>query len=1057
MNSRILITVFGLATLASFHSSVLMAAEKPKETTVALTIAVAKSADAENRELAAALLTLLEAEVAQGGRLSVVERQQIDLVLHELALSVDLSKSSEKKLRLGKLVNADLILTMELLPARKDSDVQNVLVRIVESLTGAIRGVVVTPVELVTVDESAAHIAKYLSAVAARPVDAVVTVAVAPFESLGRFDRLKPMELGLRDMIATRLRRWGDLEPADPDGNKADGNKSDGRADAEGSSETAPGSPFLVLQRSNMTQLLNELDLVQSGLVDQSRLPKSLPTRAAAYLIHGTIDEQNKNGFEIIVSGKLVHAASGKSVRDFEFVSTPKELPQKLAANVDLIAGFLRHPDGSVSKSPGTLREINETELLFTQVVKDLQPYARLTPCDFSSRGFTVPKDIRRANYGGGIIRVDTPQHRHTLRKSIDRLESTLFIMPDRADVCYSLGFCYAYHLDGIMNLERADELLRRAFTIHPQSPVGVTALRVLSEACFHHQKGKCEPENARLAISQLLFSFRSMPKDARNNRWSRIPGLIFDVYPKNDPEGRAAVAEEIASVTESAAGFRYSLAMNTASRLADERLIGWANGEEPTLAQVACRTLGHRSWGKKEFRQSSEWFLKGADVVKETSPGFYDNFRIHAGRALIAGKMHREALELLDTFRPEYKHDSPNIGYWASAIGSCYEALGQPKKALDIYVDVADRSRDSVNNSDIVSRIKRLGGVPLSEDREIDVRYVKGFPGSMSSQLETDGNLIFAAGTSYNASTRERIPGLFSFDPTREAWQNLSPKNLATVTCLEWSDGVLWAGTTDGLWRGDRSGSSWKRISTEDGLPDATISAVNVSEEDVYVGVGNRSSGGLVRIAADGSVEIMEGEGAPRSGPIDIIKRDGFLIVSSAGVIQQQNLKTGVWEKLGYSSVARIFDTDSGAVASTYQKELFTLDELREASTEWRKKARTKKAREMAPPLGSLKPESRYAKAWFPRGMGRSGYLVKFAVEWGDEIWFGGSPWNRFRSVGLYRVHKGTGEFTMFKPRDGFLTSITYTTFGAVLRGNELWVTTSAGLAVVTRRDLKK
>ena len=72
------------------------------------------------------------------------------------------------------------------------------LVRIVESLTGAMRGVVVTPVELLTVDESAVHIAKYLSAVAARPAEAVVTVAVAPFESLGRFQRVGS-DLGSRD------------------------------------------------------------------------------------------------------------------------------------------------------------------------------------------------------------------------------------------------------------------------------------------------------------------------------------------------------------------------------------------------------------------------------------------------------------------------------------------------------------------------------------------------------------------------------------------------------------------------------------------------------------------------------------------------------------------------------------------------------------------------------------------------------------------------------------------------------------------------------------------
>ena len=156
MKSRFLITVFGLATLVLLHVPDGFAAEKSETTTVALTVAVSARADSGERELSTSLLTLLEVEVAQDRQLSVVERQQIDLVLHELALSIDVSKASEKKLKLGKLANADLILTMELLPQEKDSGVRNVLVRIVESLTGAIRGVVVTPVELLTVDESGA-------------------------------------------------------------------------------------------------------------------------------------------------------------------------------------------------------------------------------------------------------------------------------------------------------------------------------------------------------------------------------------------------------------------------------------------------------------------------------------------------------------------------------------------------------------------------------------------------------------------------------------------------------------------------------------------------------------------------------------------------------------------------------------------------------------------------------------------------------------------------------------------------------------------------------------
>jgi tetratricopeptide (TPR) repeat protein len=1047
-----------------FQQAVFSAETKPQATTVALTVALPSGADAAERELATSLLALLELEVAQDSKLSVVERRQIDLVLHELALSVDLSKSSEKKLRLGKLVNADLLLTTELLPRDNDSEVQNVLVRIVESLTGAIRGVVVTPVKAVSVDESAVDIAKYLSAIAARPSHAVVTVAVAPFESLGRFQRLRPMELGLRDMIATRLRRWGDLAAAGEDTDKA----AVAAADSKSDSRSAPGSPFLVLQRSNMQQLLRELDLIQSGLADRSRLPKSLPTRAAAYLVHGTIDEQNENGFEIIVSAKLVHAASGKTVRDFEFVSVPKELPRKLAAQVDLIAGFLRHPDGSVSKTPGSLREINETELLFTQVVKDLRRYGRLTPVDFSSRRFELPKKVSIGAANGGTYHsLDKPQPRHALRKSIDRLESTLFIMPDRADVCFALGFCYAYHIDGIMNLERADELLRRAFSMDPKGPIGVSALRVLSEVCFHHQYGKCAPENRKLATSQLLFAFRSMPDEAKNTRWSRLPKLIRDVYPRDDVSGLAAVSEEIAKAAESAPEkYQYNLTMNAVKFASVDQLEKWASGNNLTLKQVACRSLGHRAWGEKNFQKSADWFLTAADALaadeKMRESPFVDNFRILAAGALLQGNKTNEALQLLESFRP--KNDgSVNVGYWAQRIGDCYEKLGQPERALAIYVEVANQDEGYVNNTDIVRRIKRLGGVPLSEDREIDVRYIKGPPGGTSSTLAlaTDGNVIFSAGNYAGSATGKAGRGILAYDPATETWQDLSPAGLGRVTCVDYGNGELWVGTdANGLWRGDASGKEWKHFTTDDGLPDMSIRAVAVNASGVYVGVGS-GGGGVVRIGPDDAVVILEGQGAPTGTPVDIVTHDGILFVSTGNRIQEMNLETGKWKSLGSDSVCRVFGTESGVWGSFYSHELFRMSELKVALKELedrRKQSKGRKSANFVPSFRSLKFEdSHYKGSWFPRGTGRSGYLVKFAVEWDGDIWFGGSPWYRFQSAGLYRCNMKTGEFTMFRPHDGLRPSTTYMTYDAVVRGNELHVATSAGLAVVTRRDVKK
>lgn len=1046
-----------------FQQAVCGAESKAEATTVALTVAVPSKADTAERELATSLLALLEQEVAQDLRLSVVERRQIDLVLHELALSVDLSKSAEKRLRLGKLVNADLLLTTELLPQDKDSAVQNVLVRIVESLTGAIRGVVVTPVEALSVDESATHIAKYLSAIAARPQHAVVTVAVAPFQCLGRFERLRPMELGVRDMIATRLRRWGDLEAAAEDTAENDVAPGDAKADTR----SAPGSPFLVLQRSNMQQLLRELDLVQSGLVDTSRMPKSLPTRAAAWLVHGTIDERNQNGFEIIVSAKLVHAASGETVRDFEFVSIPKELPQKLAMQVDLLAGFLRHPDGSVSTNPGMLREINETELLFTQVVKDLRHYGRLTPVDFSSRRFELPKKVSTGAANGGTYHLlEKPHHRHTLKKSIDRLESTLFIMPDRADVCFALGFCYAYHIDGIMNLERADELLRRAFSMDPKGPIGVAALRVLSEVCFHHQQGKCAPEHQKLAASQLLFAFRSMPDKAKNTRWSRIPKLIYDVYPRDDAAGLAAVSKEIAKAAETAPEkLQYNLTMNAIKFASTAQLEQWAHGDDLTLKQVACRGLGQRAWGKGDFQGAADWYLfaaKALDVDDKTQhPALRDNFRVLSANALRKGNKFREALELLESFRPDHGNGSVNLGYWAQSIGDCYEELGQPEKALAMYIEVADLDEGCVNNSDIVRRIKRLGGVPLSDDRKIDVRYLKGPPGGTSSTLAlaTDGNLVFSAGNYAGFATGKAGRGILAYDPAKETWQDLSPEGLGRVTCVDYGNGQLWVGTyANGLWCGDASGKQWKHFTAEDGLPDMSIRAVAVNESGVYAGVGS-GGGGLVRIGPDDAVVILEGKGAPKSAPIDMVEHNGSLFVSSRSLIQELNLETGEWKNVAYDSIGRVFKGESGVWASTYSRELFRMEELKEAIAARRKKLRTKKARDYIVQLRNVDlSQSRYQKAWFPRGEnGRSGYLVKFAVEWDGDVWFGGSPWYRFQSAGLYRCNMKTGEFTKFTPHDGFRPSTTYMTYDAVVRGNELYVATSAGLAVVTRREVTK
>lgn len=131
-----------------------------------------------------------------------------------------------------------------------------------------------------------------------------------------------------------------------------------------------------------------------------------------------------------------------------------------LAHQVDLLAGRLLNSKDEVSPTPGPLREIHEVDSLLGRVAADLRRFRRVRPTDFSYREFELPANGHPV--GPPISPADTPLGLAILKKSIDRLEATLFINPDRAEAAYGLGFCFSFHIDGIWNADRADELLRR-------------------------------------------------------------------------------------------------------------------------------------------------------------------------------------------------------------------------------------------------------------------------------------------------------------------------------------------------------------------------------------------------------------------------------------------------------------------------------------------------------------------------------------------------------------------------------------------------------------------
>ncbi len=1037
-----------------------------KPTTVSLTASVHAEANAADQKLVASLLPLLEVDVASRPQFSVVERRQIDLALLELALSEGLAENSNARLQLGKIASADLIVTLKLLEpdaatqsasdgntprddatsAANDEPQQRVLVRVVESLTGVIRGVAVVTVDEARLDETATQIADYLSLIRAQPERPLVTVAVAPFESLGRFDRLRPLELGLRDMVATRLRLWSDR-------------LARGEAEADGggkqpteTTETNDSKPqgFRVLQRSNMQELLREFDLIQSALVDRSRLPKTLPTRAAAFLVRGTVDKKNDGGrFRVVVTGELIHAASNKAVRDFQFETEPEGLEVALAHQVDQFAGRLVSSSDEVSKAPGTLRERNEVDSLFEKVASDLRRFHRTRPIDFSHRGFELPG--RWLASGSSIAVADSPLGRALLKKSIDRLESTLFIRPDRTDAAYALGFCYSFHIPEIWNSERADELLRRAAAAE-NDELRAVSLRLLAEISFHHHSGRVPDGQYDRAAKQLLFAFQNMPDGYRDQLWARLPSTLAPLLGKIDNKAISPLMLESAATAAEKldAEYAYQLALGVRSltglvsrsgnpaRIEQiDRLERWAEGDQIELKKVGAWTLGQRAEYQKDFPSAARWYLIAANALKGGKSTYHETlattYPVAASRCLRLSGQPAEALKMLESFKP-HERTSLAAGRYAVEIGLCYRDLKQPSKALEVMVGAAERVPSLRDNSPVEEYIRELGGVPLREDHDIDVAYFDGPTGKplMCRVLATDGSTLFCAGGFLGGVAQ----GVLAFEPQTETWRTLTTQ-FGRVTTMAVSGGDLWVGTaSDGVWRGSLKGGDWKQWSTaeelsaSEWLPDNRVISLAASEAGVYVGLGTGAAGGVIRINADGSVKVLDGEDAPAIAPSHLVVLNGHLLATTRSTVHELDPASGKWTTVkvpsGPGSVA-VFAGMSHVWASTY-------------------------GREIVPFNCDAATANNYRDAWFSDA-GKAGYSVEFVIERGGRVWFGGSPWARFRSAGFYSIDPDGGDFRMYGLRDGFRMSTTYSTYAGVTIDSDLWLATSAGLTRVTPR----
>ncbi len=549
---------------------------------------------------------------------------------------------------------------------------------------------------------------------------------------------------------------------------------------------------------------------------------------------------------------------------------------------------------------------------------------------DFSYRRFELLGRIRAS--GPLIVRADTPLGLALLKKSIDRLESTLFIRPDRCVAAYALGFCYSFHYEGIWNPDRADELLRRAAASDPDGKLGAAALRLLAEVSFHNQKGRVPDSERKRAVEREFHAFLNIPKEHRDVVWARLPAHMARNLPRMRDPGLIMQVIEAASqeVEREDAKYRYELAMGVsalaaglgsaqdpAQGLSATRLLQrWVDGDDRMLCQVASRSLAGISMQTRDYVGAAKWYLVGADGLADSDSDRYarDNLRVNAARYLRLGGKSRDALELLESFKPS-RPNSLNDGRYAVELGLCYMDEKQNDKALEVFVSAGERVRSLNDNSRIKDYITKLGGVPLREDRDVDVTYIKGPNGEGTGALATDGARMFCLGA-YRDGARH---GVAAYDPERNTWETLT-EDFVGATSLVVSQGTLWAGTAKGgVWRCSLASNDWQKWTVEQGLPDDRVMSLATHDSGVFVGLGTAAAGGVAFINAGGQVTVLDGKDAPKAGPEHLVVQGEKLLVGTHTSVYEFDLAEKTWTRIRNKYGSRIFAGTSHAWISKY------------------------------------------------------------------------------------------------------------------------------------------
>lgn len=1015
--------------------------------TVAIATPIPAGATAEDKTLLNALLPLLENAVGNQKGLQVVEREQAAALVAELARSLESTDAAP--LAVGQMDEANLLVAVELLPAEDDAKRLFALVRITEGATAVVRGVTAVPISAAQIEEATAEIADYVANIAKGPTSHTATIAVLPFESVERFDRLRPLERGLRDLFVANL---------------------------------LPLKTCRVVQRSSMEQLLTELELVRAGLTNEGRGLEAAPEREAAYVLRGEIDERTTpDGNLVVIVAELVDVKSLKVVLRSERACPPPDITERVAEIAREISKFVSAGNDSpvMPKDAG----VKEIDRLYELALLDVYRFIRYNPEDWGYIPFTVPS-IQQPSGVLPEVEPESPLGVHLLKKSIDRLESVLFLEPERLTAALPLAYCLSFHVDGIWSPQRCEQLLRRIRAETADSKMYEAANELLADMYFTHKghfyserdNPQYDPELENRGFDLRLEAFAAPSKDDLGYSRVRMLSVLHNICLQTlDQQQCSRMLSTVAKVVESPATqqsppkvqdrflrnaslFATTLVRRKGvspriQREAESLLKRWRDSDDSWRRLYGTRRL-------LELHPSSQTQQELAALLDEYFTDSTDSYvqqrqimeKCWLATRLLNQAKASEALQILEEIQPldasqSVDNDITNSNY-GYQLGQCYEALGRKREALNVFLQYAGSASGHHYGLDFAKQIDALGGVPLNKNRVIDVQYHDLSAGEpfYSQVLATDGKQLFCSGGFQLGRLGPQAVPLKSvrqLDLVTGKWTNLGGPD-DRVACLDVADGFLWAGTDHhGLWRRSLKTGEWRQWTTDDGLPTDSIVAVAAHGPIAYASVANINSsrevvsGGVVRVDpnADSPIYIYRDKEAPQTAPGSMSSHNGQLVAPGIGnQLHSFDFNTNQWRKLSQSTTSIIDAGSSGIWYSPFQH-IALLPQINEASG---------KSYPLAPLLKKFPGAYHYPSAF---------------VENDGQLWIAGRTWRRFNHSGLSRLDLATGELTLYGPTDGFRydDQNQYECYDAVWAKDRLWVATSFGLAEVAMRDPAK